>query len=295
MQPIFREPDHHARRNQARAAKGLPELPADMIANMIGFDIGNVRRQVLWKKMSIPSHWFIQGGGHIEVAPRATINPPPPVAPAFPHDHNFESFIEELDARVLDSGSYGLTSILRERYRVLGEGYHAAVVVCPWDETKVLKVGNKPESDGWLEWAAFCIGFKKSNPLVPVIHNLVVKRGFFVALLDRYEDTVQRVLTRDPERVHAERYESLREVFGRMYPMPEARELTGSRAEPEQTFLVHAYRLKEELVRQGLSFTDLHTNNLMFTKDGSIVLTDPIGQSYDSRKKLAASGVHVEH
>jgi len=76
----------------------------------------------------------------------------------------------------------------------LGSGHFSSVFVCPWDNSKVIKIGGlhhgtSPMGDGWTSWAAFCLKHRGKNPLLPYIHHLVVRNRYYVALLDRLEET----------------------------------------------------------------------------------------------------------
>lgn len=92
-----------------------------------------------------------------------------------------------------------LAEYLDGNYRVLGNGSFSVVLECPWDDTKVIKVGTGCDmdgdvlGDGWLCWAAFCLDINHDGRYeeLPIIHALLVEQGLYVAMLDKLDCTYE--------------------------------------------------------------------------------------------------------
>lgn len=166
-------------------------------------------------------------------------------------------------------GEYG-SEIVGE---VLGSGNFSVVFACPWDDTKVIKIGHGGMSDigdiygdGWLEYALYCMKRARegiTNPLLPTIHKLYVSTNedWFVALIDRYDGTFDSGVD-DTMKC---KMRTVRSIIGRgCYSLPN---------NPDREYMEYANQLIADPLFPRCS--DMHEGNFMWTEDGRVIVTDP--------------------
>jgi hypothetical protein len=299
MLPMFKVPGfetHIARAGARRFAEGRADLQQfhgamDAMAKVM--EMHPMHHQMFDMRM-------IASGCGIPTRPEHSVTiSREPVKPRFAKDTRFLDIVEH----VAREGGY-LRNVPFPVDRI-GEGYYASVYVCPYDTTKVVKIGRQVSSDGWLDYAGFCLDQREArpNPLLPVIHQLEIKCKFYVALLDRYDMTAHQAMQARLPKTFAMKYEAIREVFsvGKQQDswrqIQPAKEYTGYAVEPCQETLVHAYRLDAQLQNYGLKPNDLHANNFMFRKEGSqLYITDPASDPFNhgTLDRLHKLGVPIE-
>lgn len=179
-------------------------------------------------------------------------------------------------------------------YEMLGNGNYSSVLVCPWDETKVIKVGYGSDGngdiweDGWLSWAAFCMYMQRTgnHPNLPRIHHIVFLDNVFVAIMERYDDTWNRVdyveyTSLGQMRCIQESYASLRSVIGRNWDSTKLGSAIPSMVSEMNLWYEHELRP---------SIGDTHGGNIMVDlKNNCVVLTDPTSNDYslgDRREQI---------
>lgn len=182
---------------------------------------------------------------------------------------------------------------------LLGGGCWSRVYQCPWDDQKAIKVSNTQYSpDGWLEWAHYCIANRHwNNPLLPVIFDLRVFQHFTIALLERYDDTVEDA---DLSEWH---YSALKNV---MDYMPDAEEtfyddvfrdwIINSDIHLARDYAAHAAQIFNDPDAPYMG--DCGWTNIMVYGD-RLILTDPCGNWSSSEREfsielLRAMGVYVD-
>jgi hypothetical protein len=316
MLPMFNVPGFQTRIAQAEQDRAKaagrkiekldlrPRAGAQRMAEPKDFNIQMLEEAVRIMQMApMHHHMFdmcmIHAAASIPMRPERSVTiPREPVKPRFDKDPRFLDIVEH----VAREGGY----LRNAPFPVdrIGEGYYASVYVCPYDTTKVVKIGRQVSSDGWLDYAGFCLDQREArpNPLLPVIHQLEIKRKFYVALLDRYDMTAHEAMKQRLPKTFAMKYEAIREVFSvgkqeRWRRIQPAKEYTGYAVEPCQETLVHAYRLDAQLQNYGLKPNDLHANNFMFRKEGSqLYITDPASDpsSHGTLDRLHKLGVPIE-
>lgn len=201
-----------------------------------------------------------------------------------PHPE-FEHLANILDEH--DGNSYILQA---HGCRLVGEGAYSDVLTCPWDNTKVIKVSTHVKTDGWLDWAAYCIGH--SMPMLPVIHNLIIREGFYVALLDRYEMTLYQAA--EAGRVPLPVCNAWHRVFGHMMVPLETVYRYGPYKDHYDRGLTDELFMMRSLMRHVNPDADMHGHNVMIRFDGSPVITDPFGDSTGAAlHKLSMMGVYT--
>jgi hypothetical protein len=163
----------------------------------------------------------------------------------------------------------------RRGFKQLGDGYFSVVYEHKSAPHLAIKVG--PLHDGWLTWASY-LTTVSPNRFLPRIHKLVrfEEAGFYVAIIDKLHETLEERMWN----MKGDAYLSLKKWHHKLewwfgcdghggvehkFPKlhPEWDELEGVLAP------VKAYA-KAIGVRR-----DLHNANIMFTKEGQPVITDP--------------------
>lgn len=177
--------------------------------------------------------------------------------------------------------------VLRERmdndYTLLGHGHYSCVIECPWDDTKVIKLGHGPNmgdyyEDGWLSWAAFSMFMRKKGdyPMLPNIYSIMFRDNYYVALIERYDETYDHRGSIEweypaQEAILKASYNTLRSVIGRSYMDNPGVILNDQRANAQEWY--------DHPLRPGLG--DTHGGNIMFDiKRNTVVLIDPCSNDY---------------
>jgi len=193
---------------------------------------------------------------------------------------------------VTDDDGYGGAGRARAaceaEHNLLGSGHYSCVIECPWDVTKVIKIGHGPDadgdywSDGWLSWAAFSMYMHTIGdaPLLPKVHSIVFKDSCFVALIDRYECAWD-------ERDGSEAYEGNEsELDERYYAIQRAMENSwGFDHDVSEEIEAEAKALLEHPLCPSLN--DTHSGNFMLN-GRYLVITDPSSNDYSMRSHKEA-------
>lgn len=176
---------------------------------------------------------------------------------------------DELCARLADT-------ILSGEY--IASGYYSTVFNCPWDRTKVIKLGRGGNfdgeifNDGWLRYAAFCIkeNYDRKYPIFLVVHNISIHDEFYVALLDKFDSTIDLAELSDKQ-----------EKIGRAIQCATSEYYRNSHEEWQKEVDMPTYHLLQNLIEEhGLKFNDLHDGNIMINEnDETIVIVDPDSRS----------------
>lgn len=185
--------------------------------------------------------------------------------------------------------------------RRLGEGYFSQVFVCPWDDTKAIKIGQGPNStghmwgDGWLHYAAYSMERRKQgskNPLLVDVHRIYLgkNRKWYAALVDRYDMTYNdsREYRDDSQsELLIRRYNAIRTILGDRHG---DRLRNGKHSNFDPEYLSWAAELFND---KDFRFDDLHNHNLM-VKGNRIIINDPYGTSgynEDTSQRLKRLGL----
>ena len=183
---------------------------------------------------------------------------------------NFSDYTEELYDRLFELG-----------LDVISYGSYSVVAVCPWDNSKVIKVGINLK-DGWLKWAKFCSTVVVDKTMLPVIHNIHYDKEvkFYIAVMDRYAITYLKFqdrnnidyipTTRQLHKLNQQYRELLRHLNKR-----------GVTPEPTEEFLLSdkgedtAYHF---IYQDNMPFlNDLrHVNLMVDTNKMQLIITDPL-------------------
>jgi hypothetical protein len=168
---------------------------------------------------------------------------------------------------------------------VVGSGNFSIVFECPWDDTKVIKIGHGGMgnigdiyNDGWLEYALYCMKRQREgsiNPLLPTVHKLYVSdcEDWFAALLERYEGTANGYGYTDDMKLKGK---TARAIMSRnRYTMP---------SKPDAEYAAWAKELADDPLFPIVD--DIHEGNIMYTSDGRVVITDPSSSTCASHHEL---------
>lgn len=173
----------------------------------------------------------------------------------------------------------------------LGSGYFSHVFPCPWDSKKILKVGSGPSNsgriyeDGWLKYAGMCMQERlkgSKNPLLMDIHRLYISPSnkWFIALIDRYDVTVQRSKGRQLNDAQLGAWHATRLVLGgRGGDNTRRKEYKYFTLNSE--YLAHAAELQSH---DDFEIDDLHDENMMFVGD-RLVIIDPSSSDHGKRTR----------
>lgn len=148
-------------------------------------------------------------------------------------------------------------------FTVLGSGLYATVYAHPVNREIAIKVTKS--IDQWPDYVAWATREGFAGNHAPKVHNLKVMDGWYMAVMERLVDTINSV-----KYIHPMVNHPLREID--TYRLDE----TG---DPELTEFVHA------MGAAGF-YGDMHGGNVMFRKDGTIVVTDPSSSSSCSKPRI---------
>lgn len=170
-------------------------------------------------------------------------------------------------------------------YKSLGSGHYSVVTECPWDNTKVLKIGMGPSwggsylRDGWLSWAAFCMAMKQQRdyPNLPNIYSIMFFDNCFIAIMEKLDGTWHRVMDSPEYRRHDTQLTSQRDHLMYHYrngwrPEEPLEHICGMPLDIAFEWTKHPLMPKAD---------DLHGDNYMVDlKRGRVVITDPSSNEY---------------
>lgn len=150
-------------------------------------------------------------------------------------------------------------------FNLLGNGHFSAAFKHELLPGKVIKVGFKKEDSG-AAYVAFC-RMHQGRVGIPNVYHVARHAGCYTVVLDELEPCNRR-----GNHLH-DRYADLAYYFVEGEPDPE------DYAEGDQPFIETCQMIRKFFY--GIASFDMHSGNIMFTKDGKPVITDPVSFSAD--------------
>lgn len=200
-----------------------------------------------------------------------------PVAPV-----DFSSLCQLFEEQVLQKHRAPSEAARALGMNYLGNGHFSTVFMCPWDTSKVVKLGTGPSGDGdiygdgWVQYAVACMKSKLDgthNPLMADVHSLYIaeKRNWFLAVIDRYHCEWDGFCE---SKLAKSRWLAIK--MGLQDHIPDEDQ------EYDKEYLHFAIALKSKLRCRA---DDLHNGNIMVEGD-RVIVTDPIGRSHNKSRLL---------
>lgn len=150
-------------------------------------------------------------------------------------------------------------------FSLLGNGHFSAAFKHALLPGKVIKVGFKKEDSG-AAYVAFC-RMHQGQVGIPNVYHVARHAGCYTVVLDELEPC-----NRSGNHLH-DHYADLAYYFVEGEPDPE------DYAEGDQPFIETCQMIRKFFY--GIASFDMHSGNIMFTKDGKPVITDPVSFSAD--------------
>jgi hypothetical protein len=150
-------------------------------------------------------------------------------------------------------------------FNLLGNGHFSAAFKHELLPGKVIKVGFKKEDSG-AAYVAFC-RMHQGRVGIPNVYHVARHAGCYTVVLDELEPC-----NRSGNHLH-DRYADLAYYFVEGESDPE------DYAEADQPFIETCQMIRKFFY--GIASFDMHSGNIMFTKDGKPVITDPVSFSED--------------
>lgn len=150
-------------------------------------------------------------------------------------------------------------------FNLLGNGHFSAAFKHELLPGRVIKVGFKKEDSG-AAYVAFC-RMHQGRVGIPNVYHVARHAGCYTVVLDELEPC-----KRSSNHLH-DRYADLAYYFVEGEPDPE------DYAEADQPFIETCQMIRKFFY--GIASFDMHSGNIMFTKDGKPVITDPVSFSAD--------------
>lgn len=154
-------------------------------------------------------------------------------------------------------------------FNLLGNGHFSAAFKHELLPGKVIKVGFKKEDSG-AAYVAFC-RMHQGRVGIPNVYHVARHAGCYTVVLDELEPC-----NRSGNHLH-DRYADLAYYFVEGEPDPE------DYAEDDQPFIQTCKEIRKFF--HGIASFDMHSGNIMFTKDGQPVITDPVSFSQDRERE----------
>lgn len=165
-----------------------------------------------------------------------------------------QDYWQTLRLKALDAG-----------FSLLGNGHFSAAFKHELLPGRVIKVGFKKEDSG-AAYVAFC-RMHQGRVGIPNVYHVARHAGCYTVVLDELEPCNRR-----GNHLH-DRYADLAYYFVEGEPDPE------DYAEGDQPFIETCQMIRKFFY--GIASFDMHSGNIMFTKDGKPVITDPVSFSAD--------------
>jgi len=163
-------------------------------------------------------------------------------------------------------GEHFIAHLLKRGFEKIGAGCYSTVLAKPGSD-RVVKVSR--QIDNWLDYVVWAAKRGHAGKFAPVVHSYRVVQGkhdkFYVAVVERLKQTLSSV-----EFSHRETYRAYEKL--RRY-MDGGNENAGIDAD---LVLPGGLRFAMDFKRNFRGRFDLHANNWMVRKDGSVVCTDPL-------------------
>lgn len=150
-------------------------------------------------------------------------------------------------------------------FNLLGNGHFSAAFKHELLPGRVIKVGFKKEDSG-AAYVAFC-RMHQGRVGIPNVYHVARHAGCYTVVLDELEPC-----KRHANETH-EHYADLAYYFVEDESDPE------DYAETDQPFIETCQMIRKFFY--GIASFDMHSGNIMFTKDGKPVITDPVSFSAD--------------
>ena len=150
-------------------------------------------------------------------------------------------------------------------FNLLGNGHFSAAFKHELLPGRVIKVGFKKEDSG-AAYVAFC-RMHQGRVGIPNVYHVARHAGCYTVVLDELEPC-----NRSGNHLH-DRYADLAYYFVEGEPDPE------DYAEADRPFIETCQVIRKFFY--GIASFDMHSGNIMFTKDDKPVITDPVSFSAD--------------
>ncbi|WAW44397.1 serine/threonine kinase [Klebsiella phage Kp_GWPB35] len=150
-------------------------------------------------------------------------------------------------------------------FNLLGNGHFSAAFKHELLPGRVIKVGFKKEDSG-AAYVAFC-RMHQGRVGIPNVYHVARHAGCYTVVLDELEPC-----NRSGNHLH-DHYADLAYYFVEGEPDPE------DYAEADRPFIETCQMIRKFF--HGIASFDMHSGNIMFTKDGKPVITDPVSFSAD--------------
>lgn len=180
-------------------------------------------------------------------------------------------FNVKLEKQSAFSSSRGFMAALEKKgYERIGHGAYSGVFAKK-NSDRVIKVGHKPDSDGWVDYMLWSAGKGYAGTLAPKVFSYKkihikgkTKESFYLAVMERLDKTVTEL-----DGKHDMKYIELFLHYGAKNAMMQ--KLADVAVPGLGQFTLDLNDLK--------GYKDLHGGNIMVRKDGSFVVSDPISRS----------------
>lgn len=195
----------------------------------------------------------------------------------------------------LESQNYwaSLQSLTKDAgFKMLGNGHFSAAYSHPMLPGKVIKVGFKKEDSG-AAYVAFC-RMHQGRKGIPVIHDVQRHASCYTVVLDELVEL--DAYTPDPTNYPgAPEDEAVEWVYEHMEPAVHTSDAgwkdhlkycdeSDILILEEHAELIETCRMVHHFFH-GLASFDMHRGNVMVTKSGELVLTDPVSFSHDRERE----------
>lgn len=154
-------------------------------------------------------------------------------------------------------------------FSLLGNGHFSAAFKHALLPGKVIKVGFKKEDSG-AAYVAFC-RMHQGRVGIPNVYHVARHAGCYTVVLDELEPCQRR------ENDEHDHYADLAYYFVEGEPDPEEHN------EKDLAFIETCQMIRKFFY--GIASFDMHSGNIMFTKDGKPVITDPVSFSADKGRE----------
>lgn len=154
-------------------------------------------------------------------------------------------------------------------FNLLGNGHFSAAFKHELLPGKVIKVGFKKEDSG-AAYVAFC-RIHQGRVGIPNVYHVARHAGCYTVVLDELEPC-----QRHANETH-EHYADLANYFVETDEEPEEHH------EKDLAFIETCQMIRKFFY--GIASFDMHSGNIMFTKDGKPVITDPVSFSADKGRE----------
>lgn len=154
-------------------------------------------------------------------------------------------------------------------FNLLGNGYFSAAFKHELLPGRVIKVGFKKEDSG-AAYVAFC-RMHQGRVGIPNVYHVARHAGCYTVVLDELEPYQRR------ENDEHDRYADLALYVVECDDVPEEHH------EKDLAFIETCQMIHKFF--HGIASFDMHSGNIMFTKDGKPVITDPVSFSADKDRE----------